>query len=107
MNLPPKIDHACIVTKDLVDTVNSLIYFLEEKFPQSDEAKCCEKCHGYEEYCSYCPCHTLSTPKSDIVTPHWESDYAAIWEKHYNDDYDMYCVRQDILELIRKIVDNK
>jgi len=107
---------------------NELVTLLEEKFPQpdepkceyckhgctfagnnpcacpchtkSDEPKCCEKCDGKEKrgqatYLKcihpYCPCHK----------PHWESDYAAIWER---DLYDPIVVRQDILELIKGLM---
>ena len=41
-----------------------------------------------------CECHKK---------PHWESDYAAIWERH-DEGYGLIGVRQDILELIRRIV---
>jgi hypothetical protein len=59
-------------------------------------------------YCSrnqHLECNCARLPEE---TPHWESDYAAIWDKHkslYDDDrVSVENLRQDILELIRRTV---
>lgn len=57
------------------------------------EPWCCEM--GQEEGCN-CRCHGDK--------PHWESDYAKIWDKYYSTSYSGEAMRQDILELIRRVV---
>src|ERR1035437_7863929 len=127
MNLPSHLkDPAQTKHKRLYDTVNSLIDFLEEKFPQSDgDTPLCYKVgcnnflykgetyeHDGKEYCSPEHCLQSDEPKKYCVaswdvnphskpnfycencrlemkynekrecTPHWESDYAAIWDEY-------------------------
>lgn len=126
MNLPTHLkDPAQTKHQRLYDTVNSLISFLEEKFPQSDEPK--EEWNENVETCSGCDIQWKKIGKScpvcfkppekrisppypeyhpDDCKPHWESDYAAIWDKYYNNN-SRYCAedaRQDILELIRGLM---
>jgi|ERR1035437_7460745 hypothetical protein len=149
MNLPSHLkDPAQTKHQRLYDTVNSLIDFLEEKFPQPDEPKCfdgecnhddcCgkipENCKhkksdepkyvkvdkdmfknmkldikvipsGRIDYCVDCDEeHGYDCPKD---TPHWESDYAAIWERYFDNKSFNYLeeeVRQDILELIHGLM---
>jgi len=73
--------------------------FYEMSFPKSDEPNCCKDCGTQVEDtqqmtpCEHCPCHT----------PHWESDYAAIWDK-YDASYQFGAMRQDILKLIRGLM---
>jgi len=74
---------------------------------KSDEPRCgCgeQKCIGGAEVEIGGVCHRPNNPCFQL-TPHWESDYAAIWKKWYGseDGYNLDDMRQDILELIRKI----
>jgi len=86
-----------------------------EKFPKSDEPKVtkydreeCRKC-GLQRGTigstgTMCQRGGLHEFKEE--PPHWESDYAAIWERYFASHYreDINDVRQDILELIRELM---
>src|ERR1035437_8773177 len=176
MNLPSKLELIQMANDRAISSkVNSLISFLEEKFPQPDgDTPRCDKVgcnnflykgetyeHDGKEYCSPEHCLQSDEPKkkfdcpycgtkgckmcfrqvedeptdsytvwkrenecarcgllegthpvdkcpvfmSPATKPHWESDYAAIWQRWYREiKYTPEMIQQDILELIRKIV---
>jgi hypothetical protein len=120
-NLPPMLrEPSQTKHKKLYDTVNDLIDYLEEHYepenefvgtinsvskvftpaggasPSNKATKCCDgECH-HDDCCG-------KIPENCNHKPHWESDYAAIWERWYENGEEKYPekVRQDILELIR------
>jgi hypothetical protein len=98
--------------KKLYETVNKILDYLDEHYEPEDEfvGTIDSKSLNFvgaspSNKATKCTHHHTNGYKCGLPIP-WESDYAAIWERYQENDfnYGHAKLQQDILELIRKIV---